>query len=350
MKPTLKEVLQEHARLAPDDGRVKLDPITGLFKGEHFDLGDPLHQHALESVPDEYKSMLSRAQRAIAAKEPLYLSYKSSQANPAIIPSRESREAEQGQERDPDLKGHGILPTAIGVTFGKKAGEPNRGFIQGISGSVAASNAQHLNDALGKHSSYPDLDHPKFGSDLQNYISNLRNGWTGDGSERIKGTPEHPVKQTKGYEPFRLKPEEADYLNAILHNVAAKGKGTSAAIAQGLAHAQGGGLLSEAGETNPLRHKIDSMGAGAKRTWYPGMPEEPEKPWTEEMLEPTIRHFNTDKIGELHEFPSEMPEHLRPPIGTERVHQAFSKQGLPPKDVVAANPRGGAPPGPGEVL
>jgi hypothetical protein len=346
-KLTIHDLAKVHAENSPNDGRVKKDPVTGKFKGQFWDPGDPFHKHVLSLLSDEEKSMLSRAERAIAKRGIMYLTHKTAEANAALAASRASRTAEYAASPEREqLSGHGILPTDIGVSLPKKPGEKARPYIDGLSASVIASNAQKINDNL-PDTRYPDLDHPKFGADLHGYIQNLKNGWMGDGSAAIKSTDEHPVKKTDGYEPYKMEAEEADFLNAILHNVGAKQKGALRAKAHAVSKAHTG-LLSEEGETNPIRHKIDNM-ENPKRMYYPGMPEKPEQSWSDEMLESPYKHFNTDQIVAIHDNPREMAESIRPPTGTERVHQAY-RQGTPPSELVAGHPRRGEPPGPGEKL
>lgn len=136
----------------------------------------------------------------------------------------------------------------------------------------------------------------KFYNDLEGYISNLNAGHRGTGDHYAPGTEQHPAQIDRNDITYRLTKREANFLNAVINNQAAKAK--SAEGLRELARA-GGTLLTPEGETNLIRHAIDVRQAGirqrlAERRENVGNPEIQEAAqwlWSQDVLEPTTRSF-----------------------------------------------------------
>jgi hypothetical protein len=314
----IKRAQRMHAKLlSPDDARVKKQ-ADNMFKGEHFVQGDPVHTAALANTPLPERVALAAGQTAIANKQPMHVTYASAppaegKQSPVTRQSREvnydesSPQARMLGQTNARLAGHSFIPTSIGVSLPKKKGGANNGYIQGISTSVAAHNHYQLNQALegmGEKSPYPELNSPKFRNDLSGYVQNLQAGHRGTGDKYMPGTEEFPAQPDRKYVPVRLKQREADFLNAVINNQGARhSKGI-----QELAR-KGGTLLSEEGETNPIRQAIDQSHIQDK-----GIAAAAEDRWSKKILEPTIRTFNAGLIHSLHESPEHMPEDIRPKV------------------------------------
>jgi hypothetical protein len=324
----LKDAQSEHAKkLTDDDMRVQKMP-DGYFKGEYFQKGDQLHQHMLANTPANEKAVMNQAENAIASRQPMHVTYASAPRTGLGVeaPTTKSRQIEYEMsspqarllgKAKAQLAGHTFIPTAVGIKMAGKQGEPHQGYIQGVSMNAAANNHWHLNKAIaeaGAETPYPTLDH-KFTNDLEGYISNLNAGYRGTGSSRQPGTKDYPVKVDRNHVAYRLKPEEAEYMNVLINNQAARAKkaGALRELAQ-----KGGTLYTPEGETNPLRHVLDLREAKIREQEAAAHPESPElqerlkKRWSEDTLEPTIKTFKAGLVHQLHGTPEEMPEAIRP--------------------------------------
>lgn len=336
-----KQAQQLHAKLlSPDDARVKKQ-ADNMFKGEHFVQGDPLHAHVLADTPVHERMALAAGQTAIANKQPMHMSYASAppgaeKESPITRQSREinydasSPQARLLAQTNARLAGHSIIPTALGISLARKKGDPNSGYIQGISTSVAAHNHFQINKALnemGQESPYPELNSDKFHNDMAGYVQNLLAGHTGTGNHYQKGTEEFPANPNKSYVPYRLKQREADFLNAVINNQGARHSQALRELAR-----KGGTLLTEEGETNPIRHAIDASHAGLR----PGAGEPIHDPairgaaqdrWSKEILEPTIRTFHAGLIHSLHERHEDIPQEIRPTVpGYEELTKTLGRE------------------------
>jgi hypothetical protein len=311
----LSKAIKEHASsLSDDDIRVKKQ-ADDFFKGEHFVPGDPLHETLLANTPATQKPILMASQQAIAQKRPMHITYASAPPPPGQIQPPTTRTAEVRYEAsspqarllgttDARLSGHTMIPTAVGIAPAKKQGEQHQGYVQGISTNVAANNWWHINQALkraGVKTPYPHLD-DRFENDLHGYIANLNAGHRGTGDRYMPGTETYPAHVDYDYVPYDLKPHEADFLNAVLHNRHALAK--TGGAARELAR-KGGTLLTEEGETNPIRQMIDEREPLDERN----------RAWSEHTLEPTIRTFKAGLVHALHQRPEDMPQAIRPGEG-----------------------------------
>jgi hypothetical protein len=325
---TLSPAIQAHAEsLSPDDTRVKKQ-ADNLFKGEHFQAGDELHTHVLGNVPDHEKQVLSQAQNAIATRQPMHVTYASAprQGLGEAAPTTRTRQIEYQmsspqarmlKQTTAQLAGHSFIPTSVGVKLAAKQGEPHEGYVQGVSTNAVANNHHHLNQALteaGHTTPYPKINH-KFLNDLEGYVSNLNAGYTGTGEGPHAATEEYPATVDPTHVPYRLKRHEADFLNALINNQAAKAK--SATGLRELAR-KGGTLLTPEGETNPIRHAIDKRQAAIRQALAEAHPENPllqkqaKKLWSQDILEPTIRTFKAGLVHAIHPRHEAMPEAIRP--------------------------------------
>ena len=339
----LKGAIAEHTEaLSPDDTRVRKQD-DNLFKGEHFQAGDELHTQILNNVPDHEKQVLSQAQNAIQNRQPMHISYASApKEGLEQVPTTKSRQIEY-QMSSPQARmlgtnkaqiaGHSFIPTSIGVSLAKKQGEPHQGFIQGVSTNAAANNWHHLNSeltAMGQKTPYPKLGH-KFYNDLEGYVSNLNAGFKGTGEGPAVGTEEYPSEPDPHHHPYRMNRHEADFMNAVINNQAAKAKGATGL--RELAR-KGGTLLTEEGETNPIRHAIDLRQAGIRQK----LAEHPEnianplvqkaakRLWSQDTLEPTIRSFKAGLVHSIHEHPGQMPEGIRPGEEFKEITESLGRQ------------------------
>ena len=325
---TLSSALQTHAQsLSPDDTRVKKQ-ADNFFKGEHFQLGDALHAHVLSNVPEHEHPVLQAAQNAIANHQLMHVTYASAPRTGLgeAAPTTRTRQIEYGistpqarmlKQTKATLAGHTFVPTAVGMKLAGKQGEPHESYVQGVSTNAIANNHHHLNQALleaGQPTPYPELNN-KFFNDLEGYVSNLNAGYTGTGEGHQAETEEYPVTVDPTHVPYRLKRHEADYINALINNQAARAK--SATGLRELAR-KGGTLISEEGETNPIRHAIDTRKAAIREALAQAHPENPllqkqaEKRWSQDILEPTIRTFKAGLVHAIHPRPEAMPEAIRP--------------------------------------
>jgi hypothetical protein len=326
----LQQALLDHTEaLSPDDTRVRKQP-DNLFKGEHFQQGDPLHEQVLSNVPQQEKNVLGAAQTAIANRQPMHVTYASAptQGLAQAPPTTKSRQVEYQmsspqarllKQSTAQLAGHSFIPTAIGVKMAPKKGEAHQGYIQGVSTNAIANNHYHLNQAMdeaGLQTPYPKMG-DKFNNDLEGYVSNLNAGYRGTGDALQPGTEEYPAQHDPSHVPYRLKPNEAHFLNAVVNNTAARAK--SATGLRELARA-GGTLLTPEGETNPLRHQIDEHQA-EKRSWIAAEPRNRDNPiiqkaaqkrWSEDTLEPSIRTFKAGLVNSVHPSDQDIPEGIRP--------------------------------------
>jgi hypothetical protein len=326
----LSEAVKEHASLlSEDDPRVRKQ-ADGTIKGEHFIEGDPIHDQLLSGLPEgkggPQHQMLSEAKAAIAEKRPMDISYLSAPKEAAKFPTRESRTV-QYNEHSPEarlmgstkgqLVGHSFIPTAVGVSLPRKAGEPHQSYIQGISTNILANNFQHLNEklaSLGIKTPYGKLG-PKFYNDLQGYYSNLNAGHTAAGRGYAVGTEDLPNEPDTSHVPYKLSRKEADFIGTVINNTAAFAKHEDAQRLRELARVNGS-LISEAGETNRLRHQIEQVDPG----------------WRSRVLEPSIRSFKTGLIVAHHSDERHFPGAIRP--GKEfqeltRAIQRTSERGRP---------------------
>jgi hypothetical protein len=315
------------AELSDDDLRVQKQP-DGFFKGEYFQRGDALHSAVLKNVPDKEKEVMAKAEEAIANRQPLNTTYASAPRKglEAEAPTTRSRQIEYEmsspqarllKQTTAQLAGHTMIPTAVGVKLAAKKGAPHEGYVQGISTNAVANNHWHINQALteaGHASPYPTLD-KKFMNDLEGYISNLNAGYRGTGTSLQPSTKAYQVKVDPRHVAYRIKPEEAEYMNMLINNQAARAK--KAGPLRELARA-GGTLYTEEGETNPLRLALDMREAKLRHEAAAANPENPElkkrleKRWSEDTLEPTIRTFKAGLVHETHGSQEAMPEAIRP--------------------------------------
>jgi N-acetyl-anhydromuramyl-L-alanine amidase AmpD len=326
--------------LSPDDTRVAKQ-ADNFFKGEHFVENDPMHMAMLANTPPMEKVRLAAAQAAIATKTPMHVSYISApppaeKESPLTRAGREVNYAESSPQfrllgqTNGRIAGHTFIPTAVGIALPRQKGQPNSGYIQGISTDVAAHNHYHLNKALaemGQKSPYPELNSDKFHLDLAGYIQNLQAGHKGTGMGYQVGTKDYPARPNLKYVPAYLEQREADFLNAVINNQAARhSKGL-----QELAR-KGGTLLTEEGETNPLRHLIDVREAGlrggaAEEIQDQAIKKAAENRWSNRVLEPTVRTFKAGLIHDIHESPHTIPEAIRPRIpGFEGMREVLAKE------------------------
>ena len=311
----LSKAIKEHAAsLSDDDVRVKKQS-DNFFKGEQFVPGDPLHENVLSNTPASQRPFLMAGQQAIAQKRPMHITYASAPPPPGQVQPPTTRTAEvrydasSSQARllgttNARLSGHTMIPTAVGIAPAQKQGEQHQGYVQGISTNVAANNWWHINQALkraGVKTPYPHLD-DRFENDLHGYIANLNAGHRGTGDRYMPGTETYPAHVDYDYVPYDLKRHEADFLNAVLHNRHALAK--TGGAARELAR-KGGTLLTEEGETNPIRKMIDEREPLDERN----------RTWSEHTLEPTIRTFKAGLVHALHQKPEEMPQAIRPGEG-----------------------------------
>jgi hypothetical protein len=307
--PLAQAVKQHAALLSPDDPRVKKQ-ADGMFKGEHFVPGDPVHDPALAGLPGGHggrqRQILGEAEQAIAEKRPLHISYISAPQEAAKFPTRESRTV-QYAEHSPEarlmgttegqLVGHSMIPVSVGVQFPRKAGEPHQSYIQGISTNILANNFQHLNDKLagmGRKTPYQRLGQ-KFFNDLEGYYSNLNAGHTATGRGYVLGTEDHPAEPDRSHVPYKLSRGEADFIGTVINNTGAFAKHADAEKLRELARVNGT-LITPEGETNRLRHEIEQHEPG----------------WRQRVLEPSIRSFKTGLVHEVHPTEEYMPATIRP--------------------------------------
>jgi hypothetical protein len=307
--PLAQAVKQHAALLSPDDPRVKKQ-ADGMFKGEHFVPGDPVHDPALAGLPGGHggrqRQLIGEAEQAIAEKRPLHISYISAPQEAEKFPTRESRKI-QYDEHSPEarlmgttegqLVGHSMIPVSVGIKLPKKAGESHQSYIQGISTNVLANNFQHVNTklaAMGQKTPYAKLG-PKFANDLEGYLSNLIAGHTGTGRGYAVGTPEYPNEPDTSHVPYKLNRREADFLNTVINNTGAFAKHEDGQALRELARANGT-LITPEGETNRMRHEMEQHEPG----------------WRQRMLEPSIRSFKTGLVHEVHPNEEHLPETIRP--------------------------------------
>jgi hypothetical protein len=304
------DVMRQHAALlSPDDPRVKKQ-ADGMFKGEHFVPGDPVHDPALAGLPGGHggrqRQILGEAEQAIAEKRPMHISYISAPQEAEKFPTRESRKI-QYDEHSPEarlmgttegqLVGHSMIPVSVGIRFPTKAGEPHQSYIQGISTNVLANNFQHVNDKLagmGRKTPYQQLGQ-KFFNDLEGYYSNLNAGHTATGRGYVLGTPDHPAEPDRSHVPYKLSRSEADFIGTVINNTAAFAKHSDAEKLRELARINGT-LITPEGETNRLRHEIEQHEPG----------------WRQRVLEPSVRSFKTGLVHEVHPTEEHMPATIRP--------------------------------------
>jgi hypothetical protein len=326
----LSKAAKEHASLlSPDDPRVKKQ-ADGAIKGEHFVEGDPIHDQLLEGLPEgkggPQRQMLGQAEQAIAEKRPMHISYLSAPREAQRYPTRESRTV-QYEEHSPEarlmgtttgqLVGHSFIPTSVGVSLPRKKGESHQSYIQGISTNILANNFQHLNEKLaemGSETPYKSLGH-KFYNDLEGYFSNLNAGHTGTGRGYAVGTEALPNEPDTSHVPYKLSRKETDFINTVINNTAAFAGHEDAQKLRDLARANGT-LITEAGETNRMRHNIEQQEPG----------------WRQRILEPSIRSFKTGLIVAHHSDERHFPQTIRP--GKEfqeltRAVQRTSERGRP---------------------
>jgi hypothetical protein len=326
----LPEAVKEHARLvSEDDPRVKKQK-DGAIKGEHFVEGDPIHDQLLGGLPEgkhgPQRQMLAQAEQAIAEKRPMHISYLSAPKEAQRYPTRESRTV-QYEEHTPEarlmgttvgqLVGHSFIPTSVGVSLPRKAGEPHQSYIQGISTNILANNFGHLNEklaALGLKTPYKSLGN-KFYNDLEGYYSNLNAGHTATGRGHALGTEDLPNIPDPSHVPYKLKRREADFINTVINNTMAFAGHEDAQKLRELAKANGT-LITPEGETNRMRHHIEQHDPG----------------WRNRVLEPSVRSFKTGLIVAHHQDERYFPETIRP--GKEfqnltRAIQNTSEQGRP---------------------
>jgi hypothetical protein len=324
----LKKAMEAHAgALSEDDLRVQKMP-DGYFKGEYFQKGDKLHQHVLANTPDTEKKVLDAAQESIANREPMHVTYASAPRTGLgeEAPTTKTRQIEYQlsspqarmlKQTSAQLAGHTFIPTAVGLKPAGKKGDQHEGYVQGVSMNAAANNHWHLNRAIeeaGQKSPYPNLDN-KFFNDMEGYVANLNAGYRGTGKSLQPSTKAYPVKVDRNHVAYRLKPEEAEYMNVLINNQAARAK--RAGALRELA-AKGGTLFTPEGETNPLRHVLDLREARIREQQAAAHPENPKlqerlkKRWSEDTLEPTIRTFKAGLIHAIHGSHEEMPEAIRP--------------------------------------
>jgi N-acetyl-anhydromuramyl-L-alanine amidase AmpD len=319
----LSEAVKKHADLlSEDDPRVKKQ-ADGMIKGEHFVEGDPVHDELLNGLPGgkggQQRQMLAQAERAIAEHSPMHISYLSAPKEAQRYPTRESRTV-QYEEHSPEarlmgtttgqLVAHSFIPVAAGVRLPAKAGEPHQGYIQGISTNVLANNFQHLNDkltSLGLKTPYKSLGH-KFYNDLEGYYSNLNAGHTATGRGYAVGTEHHPVEPDTSHVPYKLSRQEADFIGTVINNTAAFAQHEDAQKLRELAKANGT-LITEAGETNRMRHQIEQHDPG----------------WRKRVLEPSIRSFKTGLIVAHHPDERYMPETIRPGKEFQELTRAIQR-------------------------
>jgi hypothetical protein len=201
--------------------------------------------------------------------------------------------------------------------------------------NAAANNHYLINRelaAMGKATPYPTIN-TKFHNDLEGYVDNLNHGYKGTGDAIQASTKEYPVQVDPNHVAYRLKRHEADFLNAVINNTAARAKKGQAL--RELAR-EGGTLLTPEGETNPIRRAIDER----HREGLKG------KLWSNEILEPTIRSFRAGLIHELHPSPEHMPEGIRPGEefkGLAEVMERTSPHGRPDVPMSVSFMPGGRP-------
>ena len=75
------------------------------------------------------------------------------------------------------------------------------------------------------------------------------------------GTEHHPNEPDTSHVPYRLTRKEADFINTVINNTAAFAKHEDAGKLRELARAHGT-LITEAGETNRMRHDIEEHEPG----------------------------------------------------------------------------------------
>jgi hypothetical protein len=340
----LDQAMKEHAAsLSPDDARVHKG-ADGLFKGEYFQPGDALHEHVLGNMSPKQQQMLRAGEQAIANRQPMHITYASAPREGEQPPTTKTRQIEY-EASSPEarmlgkttaqLAGHTFIPTAVGAKLASKQGEQHQGYIQGVSMNAAANNHYLINRelaAMGKATPYPTIN-TKFRNDLEGYVDNLNHGYKGTGDAIQASTKEYPVQVDPNHVAYRLKRHEADFLNAVINNTAARAKKGQAL--RELAR-EGGTLLTPEGETNPIRRAIDER----HREGLKG------KLWSNEILEPTIRSFRAGLIHELHPSPEHMPEGIRPGEefkGLAEVMERTSPHGRPDVPMSVSFMPGGRP-------
>src|SRR5215469_6213008 len=333
----LEQAKELHKTLvSPDDPRVK-KVAGGKFKGEHFVEGDPVHEQALGGLPygkqGRQGQILGHGQTAIANTEPMHISYISSPKEAAKFPTRETRTI-QYEKHSPEarlmgttegqLVGHSMLPVAVGIKPPEKKGDPHQGYIDGISTNVLANNFQHLNTKLagmGRKTPYAKMG-TKFFNDVRGYYANLNAGHTGTGRGYAVGTEAHPNEPDRTHVPYKLTRKEADFINLVINNTAAFAKHADAKEIRELARANGT-LITEAGETNRMRHDIEQHEPG----------------WRQRVIEPSIRTFNAGLIHEIHPSEEHMPATIRPGKEYQDLTRAIahtSEQGRPDIPIAAS--------------
>jgi hypothetical protein len=336
-------VLEAHNQaLEPSDDRVRLhiDPDSGrqVVSGTRLSPDDAVHAHLLKSVPRADIDYARQWTNAIDQGRAVTLTYRGASASDrSHVAGRREAEykadpaAARAAGESPGAEHTKIMfPRSVMIGGVKEPGVKSV-LLSAISPDRLAQNFSHIKELLPGDHPAKSLSFDEFAKELGKYTDNHKAGYRGDGTAPLRGTPERPVNVDPTYRPQLLgersgkddrskgqKVADAiaigQVINAALHDTSARGESVKAKTVQGFVKLNRG-YVSEGGETNPLRARL-------------------EKLWLEGKLTSPHETIRADNIIKFHASGDEGPAAIR--SSSKALASALEAHGTPNRRFVAA--------------